>query len=235
MLRIAICDDSEDDREILKGLLEKYYKSPDEEVVYEFSSGINAIRFLQNHPGEIDLLFMDIEMPKLSGMEAAEKIRSFDTSIQLIFVTGYADYVFDGYGVQALDYLMKPVRENRLKAVLERSRSLLGCRNRYYCCKNTEGQYRILLSDIKYFYSDRRKIILVSKEKVIDFYGKLNELEKELDESFVRIHQRYLVNVSYVEKIGHSYVTIAGKELPISRSLRESAVKKLADAMLKGL
>ena len=235
MLRIAICDDSEDDREILKSLLEKNYISPDENVVYEFSSGKTAVSFLKNHPGEIDLLFLDIEMPGLSGMEAAEQIRTFDTSIQLIFVTGYPDYVFDGYRVQAMDYLMKPVKEPRLREVLERIRTLLGYKNRYYCLKNTEGSYRFFYSDISYFYSDRRKIILVSGDKEIDFYGRLDTLEGELDDSFVRIHQRYLVNASHVEKIGHSSVIVDGKELPVSRSLKENAVKKLAAAMLKGL
>lgn len=235
MLRIAICDDSEDDREILKSLLEKCYIFADEEVVYEFSSGKNAVSFLQKHPGEIDLLFLDIEMPNLSGMEAAEAIRAFDCSIQLIFVTGYPDYVFDVYRVGAMDYLMKPVKEDRLKEVLERIRTLLGYKNRYYCLKNTEGSYRFYYSDISYFYSDKRKVILVSNGKETDFYGKLDALEEELDDSFVRIHQRYLVNASHVEKIGHSTVIVDGRELPVSRSLKESAVKKLAAAMMKGL
>ncbi len=235
MLRIAICDDSEDDREILKSLLEKCYISADEDVVYEFSSGKNAVSFLQKHPGEIDLLFGDIEMPNLSGMEAAEAIRAFDASIQLIFVTGYPDYVFDGYRVGAMDYLVKPVKEDRLREVLERIRTLLGYKSRCYCLKNTEGSYRFYYSDISYFYSDKRKIVLVSKGKEIDFYGKLDALETELDDSFVRIHQRYLVNASHVEKIGHSSVMVDGRELPVSRSLKEGAVKKLAAAMMKGL
>lgn len=235
MLRIAICDDSEDDREILKSLLEKCYISADEDVVYEFSSGKNAVSFLQKHPGEIDLLFLDIEMPNLSGMEAAEAIRAFDASIQLIFVTGYPDYVFDGYRVGAMDYLVKPVKEDRLREVLERIRTLLGYKSRYYCLKNTEGSYRFYYSDISYFYSDKRKVVLVSKGKEIDFYGKLDALETELDDSFVRIHQRYLVNASHVEKIGHSSVMVDGRELPVSRSLKEGAVKKLAAAMMKGL
>ena len=235
MLRIAICDDSEDDREILKSLLEKCYISADEDVVYEFSSGKNAVSFLQKHPGEIDLLFLDIEMPNLSGMEAAEAIRAFDASIQLIFVTGYPDYVFDGYRVGAMDYLVKPVKEDRLREVLECIRTLLGYKSRCYCLKNTEGSYRFYYSDISYFYSDKRKIVLVSKGKEIDFYGKLDALETELDDSFVRIHQRYLVNASHVEKIGHSSVMVDGRELPVSRSLKEGAVKKLAAAMMKGL
>lgn len=235
MLRIAICDDSENDREILKTLLDKACLLPGEEVVYEFSSAKNAIRFSKNHPGEIDLLFLDIEMPEPNGMEAAEAIRTFDATVQLIFVTGYADYVFDGYRVRALDYLMKPVSEKRLKEVLERSRDILGCRNKYYCCKNTEGQYRIPLLDIQYFYSDRRKVVLVSEEKEIAFYGKLDELETELKDHFVRIHQRYLVNFSHVEKISHTNVTIGKKELPVSRSMKETALKKLAGLMLKGI
>lgn len=235
MLRIALCDDSENDREILRSLLEKCYISPDEDVVYEFSSGKNAINFLKKHPGEIDLLFLDIEMPDPNGMETAEAIRAFDTSIQLIFVTGYSDYVFGGYRVGAMDYLMKPVKEARLREVLERIRILLGYKSRYYCLKNTAGSYRFYYSDISYFYSDKRKIILVSKGKETDFYGKLDALETELDDSFVRIHQRYLVNTSHVEKIGHSSVIVDGRELPVSRSLKESAVKKLAAAMMKGL
>ena len=79
---------------------------------------------------------------------------------------------------------MKPVKEDRLKEVLERIRTLLGYKNRYYCLKNTEGSYRFFYSDISYFYSDKRKIILVSKEKEIDFYGKLDALEAELGDSF---------------------------------------------------
>lgn len=106
MLRIAICDDSADARDSLRLQLEKILMEETEEIVYEFSTGAGAVRWLEHHPGEIDLLFLDVEMTGVSGMAAAEAIRRFDTGLIIVFVTGYADYVFDGYKVNALDYIM---------------------------------------------------------------------------------------------------------------------------------
>ena len=111
MLRIAICDDETDARDALRFQLEKILIEDAEEIVYEFSSGTNAASRLANHPGEIDLLFLDVEMKGLNGMETAEKIRTFDEQILIVFVTGYSDYVFDGYLVGALDYLMKLMKD----------------------------------------------------------------------------------------------------------------------------
>lgn len=113
MPRIAICDDETDARDALRIQLENILIESAEEIVYEFSSGINAASWLSSHPGEIDLLFLDVEMKGLNGMETAEKIRTFDNQITIIFVTGYADYVFDGYLVEAFDYLIKPVPEEK--------------------------------------------------------------------------------------------------------------------------
>ena len=95
MLRIAICDDEIAARDMLRIQLEKVLVESTEEIVYEFSS-VNAVSWLQKHPGEIDLLFLDVEMDGLNGMETAKKIRAFDKDLSLVFVTGYADYVFDG-------------------------------------------------------------------------------------------------------------------------------------------
>ena len=123
MLRIAICDDETDARDALRFQLEKILIEDAEEIVYEFSSGTNAASWLANHPGEIDLLFLDVEMKGLNGMETAEKIRTFDEQILIVFVTGYSDYVFDGYLVGALDYLMKPVSEEKLRQLIGRIRA----------------------------------------------------------------------------------------------------------------
>lgn len=102
MLRIALCDDEQEARDQLRFQLEKSIYETDEEIVYEFSSGETAVRWLKKHPGEIDLLFLDVEMKEMTGMEAAERIREFDKTILLVFVTGYSEYVFDGYRTGAL-------------------------------------------------------------------------------------------------------------------------------------
>ena len=234
MLRIAICDDSVDARDALRLQLEKILWEGAEEIVYEFSTGAGAIRWLENHPGEIDLLFLDVEMTGVNGMEAAEAVRKFDTEIIIVFVTGYADYVFDGYKVNALDYIIKPANAERLLEVLKRVRAQLESKkNDMYLFKNTEGTFRFPVASICYFYSDKRKVVCVCGEKEYSFYAKLDEVEQELTEKFVRIHQRYLVNPQQVEQIGTTSVSVSGKQLPISRALKEDAVKRLARAMLE--
>lgn len=233
MLRIAICDDSVDARDALRLQLEKILMEGTEEIVYEFSTGAGAVRWLEDHPGEIDLLFLDVEMAGTSGMEAAQAVRKFDTELIIVFVTGYSDYVFDGYKVNALDYIIKPAKAERLLEVLRRVRMHLNHkRNDMYLLKNAEGTFRFPIAAIHYFYSDKRKVVCVCGEKEYPYYAKLDEVEQELTGKFVRIHQRYLVNPQQVEQIGTDHVAVAGKKLPISRGMKEEAVNKLARAML---
>lgn len=233
MLRIAICDDSADARDALRLQLEKILWENAEEIVYEFSTGAGAVRWLENHLGEIDLLFLDVEMAGMNGMEAAEAVRRFDAEIIIVFVTGYSDYVFDGYKVNALDYIIKPANAERLLEVLKRVRTQLERKqNDVYFIKNTEGTFRFPVASICYFYSDKRKVVCVCGDKEYPFYAKLDEVEQKLAGKFVRIHQRYLVNPQQVEQIGTDYVTVGGEKLPVSRALKEEAVKSLARRML---
>ena len=238
MLRIGICDDQLNARDALRFELEKILRDKSEQIVYEFSTGASAVRWLEKHPGEIVLLFLDVEMDGISGMDAAAQIRNFDKEICLVFVTGYTDYVFDGYKVNALDYVIKPASAKKLLDVLKRVREQLSDKyDKTFSFKNPEGTYRLPLSNIAYFYSDKRKVNIVctSRERSLSysFYGKLDEVEAKLSHAFVRIHQRYLVNPAHVERIGSENITIAGACLPMSRALKESAAVKLAKAMLE--
>lgn len=229
MLRIAICDDETDARDALRFQLEKILIEDAEEIVYEFSSGTNAASWLANHPGEIDLLFLDVEMKGLNGMETAEKIRTFDEQILIVFVTGYSDYVFDGYLVGALDYLMKPVTEEKLRQLFRRIRARYAQdESSTFTLKNMDGTWRFRLCDILFFYSDRRKVMLVTAKGEYSFYARLDEIEHQLSPYFVRIHQRYLINPSHVDYLGSESVTINGRELPCSRRYRETALTKIA-------
>lgn len=248
MLRIALCDDERSAREALYIQLEQVIREDTEQIVYEFSSGISAVNWLKKHPGEIDLLFLDMEMEGLSGLETAKQIRAFDRNLMIVFVTGYAEYVFDGYSVGAMGYLMKPVKIEELQSVFTRIRkTMLQDADRMFILKNADGTYRFALQDILYFYSDRRKVTLVTESGEYSFYEKLDSIETQLvmptdtaskissEITFVRIHQRYLVNAQKVEHIGSTSVTIGENELPVSRAWKETAAKKLAKAMLGGV
>lgn len=236
MLRIGICDDQIDARNTLRFQLEKVLYEESEQIVYEFSTGESAVRWLKKHPGEIDLLFLDVEMSGANGMEAARQIREFDKGICLVFVTGYTDYVFDGYKVDALDYVVKPAGTSKLQEILGRvRRRIFDNRPETFSFKNAEGTYRLPLSGISYFYSDKRKVNVVcpgdAQNLSHTFYGKLDEVEEQLND-FVRVHQRYLVNPKWVTRIGSESITINDQTIPISRAMKESAVMKLARALL---
>lgn len=233
MLRIALCDDETDARDTLRFQLEKALMEGTEEIVYEFSSGINAVSWLQKHPGEVDLLFLDIGMRGQNGMKTAEQIRAFDENILIVFLTGYTDYVFDGYLVGALDYLVKPVTTQRLMELLHRVRAKLEQEESMtFSFKNSDGTWRFLLRDILYFYSDRRKVTLVTEKEEYAFYARLDEIEERTGRQFVRIHQRYLVNPSRVDYLGGGFVTVGKKNLPCSRNHKEAAIEKIARFMM---
>lgn len=238
MLRIALCDDEENARDALRIQLEKLMDESEDEIVYEFSNGRTCINWLTAHPGEVDLLFLDVEMGKENGMDAAKKIRTVNRNLLIVFVTGYTDYVFDGYQVNALDYLVKPVSLEKLKEVLLRAKELLTPpADRFFILKNADGAYRLPWNDILYFYSDRRYIHLVTAVKTYTFYGKLNDIEKQVRKNFVRIHQRYLVNSDNVTFVGGDFVTVnnpACEKLPVSRAYKKEASEKLARALLSG-
>lgn len=233
MLRIAICDDESSARDALYILLEKILVEETEEVVYEFSSGANAVSWLQKHPGEIDLLFLDVEMRSLNGMETAEQIRKFDENLIIVFVTGYSDYVFEGYRVGALDYMIKPVSEAKLTELLHRVREKMALsKEECYFLKNMDGTWRFRLHDILYFYSDKRKVVLVTESGEYPFYAKLDEVEKQLAMRFVRVHQRFLINPENVDHLGHDCITLNGIDVPCSRKYKEEATAKIARHMI---
>ena len=232
MLRIGICDDTAAARENLRLLCLKHFRLEEPEF-FEFSTGDGAVRWLKGHPGALDLLFLDIEMPGLSGMEAAETIRAFDREVLLAFVTGYTDYVYDGYAVGAVGYLVKPVSEEKLSSLLDRAAVALEQRApAVYTLRNAQGMFKVPLREILYAASDRRQVTLTTSRGDYTFYGKLDDVAEQLGAGFVRIHQRYLVNARAVSAVVGASVQVGEARLPISRSLHQQATMALARAMV---
>lgn len=236
MLRIGICDDSPEARQTLRWSLERLLeKKKAAAQFFEFSSGEGLLAWYQKNSDALDLLFLDIEMAEKSGMDAARALRQGDGSLQIVFVTGYADYVYDGYSVGALGYLLKPAKEPQLADVLARVLAAMErCASEVYICRSAERFYRIPRGKILYFTSDKRQIRCVTAEDSYTFYGRLDAVEQELsDARFVRIHQSFLVNADAVEKVDSGEVTLfGGRTLPVSRSCRTHAMAALTRALL---
>lgn len=237
MLRIGICDDEKQGREELYLILEQIlHRKENDLYIEEFASGEETLSYmLEEHTGELDLLFLDIEMSGMGGMETARRLRRQDKKVILVFVTGYQDYVFDGYQMDALDYVMKPVKAARLRAVLQRALGKLHQQDaEMYVIQNTEGIYRIPREQILYFYSERRKVTAVTAAREYAFYGKLDEVEQNLGNGFVRIHQRYLVRAKAVDRVEDGQVWMGDQSLPISRGFHQKAMLEFVQVMLGG-
>ena len=236
MLRIGICDDSADARIALRAALERALdRRRGEGAFFEFSSGEGFLRWLENHVGELDMVFLDIEMGELNGMETARRLRSADEGLQLVFVTGYTDHVFDGYSVGALGYLMKPPQPEQLDGVLDRGvEARLREEDKVFLCRSGETVYRISKRSIRYFVSDRRQVSCVAASRTYTFYGKLDEVERAVGEDFIRIHQRYLVRAGAVDRLEGGQVFVGEESLPVSRAHRSAALAALARTALEG-
>ncbi|WP_125114902.1 LytR/AlgR family response regulator transcription factor [Agathobaculum sp. Marseille-P7918] len=235
MLRIGICDDVSDARLALQSALERVLERRCEAQFFAFSSGEGLLQWLERHAGELDLVFLDIEMGQLDGMETARRLRAADPDLQLVFVTGYAEYVFDGYSVGALGYLLKPPKPEQIEDILNRAQAAL-CRGmeHTFVCRNGDTHYRIPVGRILYFVSDRRKVTCVTPEREYTFYSKLDQVAAEVD-GFVRLHQRYLARAAAVERVEGSEAVLAdGTRLPISRACFADALLALTRAELEG-
>ncbi|OUP25992.1 LytTR family DNA-binding domain-containing protein [Faecalibacterium sp. An192] len=237
MLRIGICDDLADARLVLRSALERILDTRNVPAQYfEFSSGETLLQWYGRHAGELDLLFLDMELREMDGMETARRLRAADEGLQLVFVTGYADHVFDGYSVGALGYLMKPPRNEQLESVLYRAQAALVRQlDQAYICRSGETYYRIPMGKILYFASDRRQVQCVTPDRTYIFYGKLDTVAADVGSRFVRIHQRYLVRAGAVARLESGEVTLQdGTRLPVSRSCQQSALLALTRAELEG-
>lgn len=237
MLRIGICDDLADARLVLRSALERILDTRNVPAQYfEFSSGETLLQWYGRHTGELDLLFLDMELREMDGMETARRLRAADEGLQLVFVTGYADHVFDGYSVGALGYLMKPPRNEQLESVLDRAQAALVRQlDQAYICRSGETYYRIPMGKILYFASDRRQVECITPDRTYIFYGKLDAVAADVGSRFVRIHQRYLVRAGAVVRLESGEVTLQdGTRLPVSRSCQQSALLALTRAELEG-
>lgn len=233
MLKLAVCDDEKVFRNDLRKIIgtELELCGIDYQI-QEFTCGEDLVRAGENQ--DCHILFLDIEMKELDGIHTAKKLRSLNCAAEIIFVTSHPDFVFQGYEVRAHNYIMKPYEPEKIVSVLHTALEAMSISSeKYYRIDQRSGSIRLPLSSVKYFFSDKRMVYAVTKEKNYSFYEKLNQIETELSESFVRIHSRYLINLKYLGEIRGNKAVIDGEELPVSRSCKPELSIAFAKYMLK--
>lgn len=232
MLKLVICDDEKVYRSDLKKIIgtELELCGADYQIA-EFDCGEDLAASAEIE--DYQILFLDIEMKRLDGIETAKKIRSRNKAAVIIFVTSYSDFVFQGYEVRALNYLLKPYDKEKLITVLHTAIDEIQLHRKQYYLIETRGRsVRLLLDSVKYFFSDKRSITAVTITDPHVFYGKLNEVEAEVPDYFVRIHNRYLINLKYLQLIEGNSAVIDTELLPVSRAFKQELSIAFAKYML---
>lgn len=170
------------------------------------------------------------DMPdRMNGIDLALRIREQEhgRAVQIVFVTGYMDYIEKGYDVEALHYLLKPVTQERLSGVLDRAAQRVRDRERELCLQTPDGIVCIPVSEIRYL-EVRRNYVTVHGDEDYTVRRTLGELERELDESFFRTGRSYIVNLRFVKKITRTQAVLKdGAQIPLSRGLYEDINRAL--------
>jgi len=232
MLKLVICDDEKVYRNDLKRIVgtELDLRGIQYQLL-EFGCGEDLAS--ASDLAEFHIIFLDIEMKHLNGVDTARKIRLKNKDAVIIFVTSHPDFVFQGYEVRALNYILKPYDRTKILSELDAALTAAQVPSEQYYLIETRGKsVRLPLDHVKYFFSDKRSVTAVSVDETYVFYGKLNDIELEIPSYFVRIHNRYLINLKYLQSIEGTNAIIDNELLPVSRSSKQALSIAFAKYML---
>ena len=219
-LKIAICDDEANQIEYLSDVVTTWAKKNRHAVEIKPYSAAKSLLFDYCEEKDFDILLLDIEMPGMSGVELAKAVRKENATVQIVFITGYYEYFSDGFDVSALHYLIKPADERKLMPVLDRAVSNLTYRQRSVLLTSPEGDRKVSLADIEYVESENVHVAVHTVSGVYRSRISLAKFAEQLDETFIKVHRSYIVNLKYVKKITRTDITmVSGDLVPISRGM----------------
>ncbi|NMS89073.1 response regulator transcription factor [Clostridioides difficile] len=236
MINIAVCEDEKETQLLIVDYLANILKNIS--IEYEIQKYLSGEELLESNLKDIDILFLDIKMEKLNGMDTARKIREVGNEMEIIFITSLIDSIQEGYEVRAYRYLLKPIEFEELKKhVLTCIKDIEINKDSYIAIKNKSNTYKIYLNQIKYIEVQKKDMIIHTINKNFDIKYSLSKIEKELNLSrFVRCHKSFIVNLNYVENIKYNIAILeSGEEVPISRyrykEVKEKFLKFLGDTI----
>lgn len=224
-MRIAICDDEERYRVELKTILDKILINAE----YDIDTFDNGNRLTESFAAQAyDLVFLDIEMPAVDGITLAKRLRSVSEKVFIVFLTGHVEYAIEGYEVNALRYLTKPVDVEKLKEVIRYVQERQGS-SRQIIIKEDGEEYLIDINDIIYMESENQNVRIITSKGEHSIRYNIGDFEDQLrNDGFFRIHRSYLISLSKVKKLSKNDVIMDGDIiLPVSRS----NVKPLKEAL----
>jgi len=219
--RVAIIDDSKTDAEFVQSMLDHWADRKQLTILAEVFPSAESFLFRYAGDKDWDILLLDIEMGAMDGVTMAKRVRLDNEAVQIVFITGYSDYIAEGYEVAALHYLMKPVNKDKLFSVLDRA---LEKRKQEERCLNLEvygEMVRIPFYEIRYL-DVHQNYVTVHAKADCTVKRTLGDFEKELDGRFHRVGRGMILNLKYIQRVTRTEVRLSdGTVLPLPRGAYE--------------
>lgn len=218
-MNIAICDDLEVDRKILIDMINRYFTEHNSLVnMITYNNGEDLISDFKHQ--NFDLIFLDIYMSKLNGINTAKEIRKKDDNSILVFMTTSTDFALDAYDLDALQYLIKPITYDKIKKILDKCLKQFATNMRFIKVLEDGYPIKILLNDIYYIDVYDKNCFIHLKDKVIKTYTSLTNLLNLLENSsFLKCHRSYIVNMLYInEMLSNDFILRNGAKIPITKN-----------------
>lgn len=227
MYRIAIIEDDPSDRKVINDHLVRYGTETGRE--FKTTEFCNAVSFLETYKPVYDVVFIDIQMPYMDGMEASAKLREADSVVPLVFITNMSNYAVKGYSVNAADFVVKPVVYGSFKVMMDRVIRLADKRGDAVVLKIADRRVRVWLDSISHIDVMDHKVCYHTEEGDFLVWESLKDQEKKLPaDRFAKCNNYCLVNLKYVDGITEGVVKVRSFEIPISRSRK----KEFSDSLL---
>lgn len=222
MVNIAILEDDAGDEASLEQSLQRY--AQEQQELFSIRSFSDPAVFLQNSPSAFDLIFLDIDLPTMTGMELARQIRRRDSLVTLVFVTNLEKYAVSGYSVGAFDFVVKPINYYRFASMLRRAlRSIAARQPRELVIQTSGGITRLNVTQLYYVEIRDHLLIYHTVGENLTAWGKMSDVEAQLAPyDFARCSTSHLVNLRFVDSVEGSDVLVAGTRLPISQRRRKA-------------
>lgn len=230
IVHIALIEDESQAAETFQKYLNRYEQ--ENHMKFKVTAFSNAIPMLENYTADYDIIFMDIRMPYMNGMDAAHRLRAIDPTVILIFITSLTQYAIAGYEVAALDYIVKPVNYYDFALKLARAIDQVPTlpAPRWITVSTDVGRMRLALDDIRYVETDGHHVIFHTLSGDYRQYNSLTSLQTELKSAgFARCNSCYLVNLQYVKSIKGFTVFLDDRELRISQQRKKAFLQSYTE------
>lgn len=222
-MRIAFCDDEKTQSIFLKELTDTWEQAENKTCTITVYGSAEEMLFENQVSFPFDFILLDIEMDKMNGIDLARQIRKYDKNVYIAFLSNRRDYVFEGYEVGAVRYLLKPLKADQFFPLLTMVQNSLDTETKYIIISSDGEKIKLETDSIAYVEALGHYSRIYTADKIYEVKLHINEILERLGEEFIQVHRSYLVNISQIERISRvDCILSGGVTVPISRNSYQS-------------